>query len=140
MITGSCLCEEIQFKFEAPLLINHCHCSMCRKAHGAAFASFVHVKADNFHWLKGNHLISTYTSPTKNKRCFCGSCGSNVPVVEISENNVIIPAGTLNNDPGIKPSVHIFTSSKAPWFKICDSLPQFAEFPSEKWYRQFEED
>ncbi len=40
-----------------------------------------------------------------------------------------IPIGTLDNDPGIKPSVHIFVASKAPWFEITDSLPQYPEMP-----------
>ena len=37
-----------------------------------------------------------------------------------------IPAGTLDEDPGIRPQGHIFVEFKAPWFEITDSLPQFA--------------
>jgi hypothetical protein len=32
--------------------------------------------------------------------------------------------GTLNNNPGVKPSRHIYVGSKAPWFDITDALPQ----------------
>jgi hypothetical protein len=31
------------------------------------------------------------------------------------------------DDPGIRPSRHIFVGSKAPWFTITDDLPQYAE-------------
>ena len=37
--------------------------------------------------------------------------------------------GTLDDDPGIKPSVHIFVADKAPWFEISDRLPQYTEMP-----------
>jgi hypothetical protein len=31
------------------------------------------------------------------------------------------------DDPGIRPSAHIFVGSKAPWFTITDDLPQYRE-------------
>ena len=37
--------------------------------------------------------------------------------------------GTLDDDPEIKPSPHIYVGSKAPWHEITDKLPQFKEFP-----------
>jgi hypothetical protein len=35
--------------------------------------------------------------------------------------------GTLVDAPRIRPSKHIFVGSKAPWFTITDTLPQFDE-------------
>ena len=43
----------------------------------------------------------------------------------------IIPMGSLDDDPGIRPMRHIFVGSKAPWLAISDALPQFAERPTE---------
>jgi hypothetical protein len=37
--------------------------------------------------------------------------------------------GTLDDDPDIKPCVHIFVASEAPWFEITDSLPQYPKMP-----------
>jgi hypothetical protein len=37
--------------------------------------------------------------------------------------------GTLVDDPGIRPTFHIFVGSKAPWHEITDALPQYAELP-----------
>ncbi|MEW8562531.1 MAG: GFA family protein [Candidatus Thiodiazotropha sp.] len=115
-------------------MMNNCHCSMCRKAHGTAFGSFLHVSTDGFQWISGKEQIKTYRAPNQDDRCFCSNCGSSVPVIE-KDNNVIIPAGTLDSDPGIKPIAHIFTGSKAPWYDITDSLPQFEEFAPEAWIR-----
>jgi len=46
-------------------------------------------------------------------------------VPDDSEEEVGIPAGTLDDDPGIRPQGHIFVEFKAPWFEITDPLPQF---------------
>jgi hypothetical protein len=42
---------------------------------------------------------------------------------------VLIPAGSLDDDPKIRTSSHIFVASRAPWHEITDDLPQFAEGP-----------
>ncbi len=40
-----------------------------------------------------------------------------------------IPAGALDDDPGIRRSLHIWCGSKAPWFEITGDLPRFDENP-----------
>ena len=138
MIHGSCLCGGVRFALDgAPQFINHCHCSMCRKAHGAAFGSFLHAHGGDFRWLSGQSLVENYNSSPGNVRAFCRVCGSNVPVLEGEGAHVIIPAGALDDDPNIRPIVHIHISSKAPWYEITDALPQFAEFPPQEfWSKQ----
>ena len=39
-----------------------------------------------------------------------------------------VALGSLVDDPGIRPTKHIFVGSKAPWFEITDDLPQFDEY------------
>jgi hypothetical protein len=129
MIRGSCLCGQIKYELAGGVeLINHCHCVMCRKAHGAAFGSFLHAASDGFRWLSGENLVERYQSSPGNLRAFCRVCGSNMPVLE-EGGEVNIPAGTLDDDPGVRPIVHLFVGSKAPWFDIEDALPQFNKFP-----------
>lgn len=49
MIHGSCLCGGIKYRITGPLTgARNCHCSMCRKAQGAAFRSRASVKAADF--------------------------------------------------------------------------------------------
>lgn len=127
---GSCACGGIQYELSDNLfVVNHCHCSICRKIHGAAFGTFGHAKAENFRWLRGEDLITSYTSSENNLRNFCRVCGSNVPSVFQETNHVRIPMGTLDDNPSINPCVHIFVASKASWFEIADSLPQYPEMP-----------
>jgi len=134
MIRGSCLCGQVTYHLDGGVeLMNNCHCSMCRKVHGAAFGSFLHASAQGFRWKSGEQLVERYESSAGNVRAFCRVCGSNMPVVE-NGNHVIIPAGTLDDDPGVRPMANIFAGSKAPWFDIEDSLPRFYEFaPDEFW-------
>jgi len=100
---------------------------MCRKVHGAAFGSFIHVDADSFEWLCEKDFIKTYKVQSQDDRNFCTKCGFNVPVVEMVGNNVIVPAGILDTIISIKPMVHIFICSKASWYDIHDDLPKFSE-------------
>jgi hypothetical protein len=128
MITGACLCGGVAWRLDGAIeLINYCHCTMCRRIHGAAFGVFAHARARDFRWLCGATSIKHYESSPGVFRCFCPNCGSSVPVVEADE--VCIPAGGIDGDPGVRPSVHIFVASKAPWHEITDTLPRHAGFP-----------
>jgi len=60
---------------------------------------------------------------------FCRDCGSVMPTVNDAFDIVMIPAGALDQDPGIRPAAHIFVESKASWFDITDDLEQFAAMP-----------
>lgn len=139
MVHGSCLCGQVRFELVGPAqFINHCHCSMCRKAHGSAFGSFLHADGGLFRWVSGELLIQNYQSSPENFRAFCSVCGSNVPVLEDEGGHVIIPAGALDDDPEVRPIVHIHTVSRAPWYEITDALPQFGEFPPEEFWSKYE--
>ena len=111
---------------------------MCRKVHGAAFGSFLHADGAFFRWEAGEALVQSYESSAGTFRSFCRVCGSNVPVLEDEGTHVIIPAGALDDDPGVRPVVHIHTASKAPWYQIADELPQFPEFPAEEFWSKYE--
>ena len=126
MLRGSCLCGSVRYEVRAPLArIVHCHCSMCRKAHGAAFGSYGNVKEQDFALLAGEAEIASHQSSPEVKRTFCRRCGSNLQFISTKRPGTFsLALGTLDDDPGEKPQFHIFVGSKAPWFKIADGLPQ----------------
>ena len=114
MIHGSCLCGQVRFELHGkPQFINHCHCSMCRKVHGAAFGSFLHADGKSFSWAAGHALLAHFESSPGTVRAFCKACGSNLPVLEDEGTHVIIPAGALDDDPDVRPIVHLHTASKS---------------------------
>jgi hypothetical protein len=125
MHTGSCLCGDVAWEVSAPFeWMTHCHCSLCRKAHGTAFSTFVGVDAKAFRWTRGEAGVRGFASSSVLTRTFCGRCGTKLPVRWQSE--VQIPAATLDGDLGVRPGRHIFVASKAPWHEIRDALPRHA--------------
>jgi hypothetical protein len=133
MIRGSCACGAIRFEIDAVRSMTHCHCRACRKLSGSSLATYAHVEKAKFPWVAGQDRIATYESAPGSFRAFCPSCSSCVPGAVPYLETVSVPAGLLDDDPGVKPRLHVFASSKAPWWTIDDGLPQHA-----KWVPGFE--
>ena len=130
MVKGSCLCGGAQYEINGDIkLMANCHCSMCRKHHGAAFVTFVGVNTADFRWVRGEDLLERYQSSPGHIRAFCRVCGSSLPDPDPGATDFYLPAGTLDDDPEARPAAHIFVGSKAPWVEISDELPQFDEYP-----------
>jgi hypothetical protein len=132
MTRATCLCGSVRYEFAAPLTtMAHCHCSMCRKHHGSAFATFVGGPLEGFAWLAGEAQLATYRSSEQGARSFCRTCGAVGPTLLPEMGVALAPAGNLESDPGIRPQCHMFATSKAAWFEITDLLPQHAGYPPE---------
>ena len=109
----------------------NCHCSMCRKAQGAAFRSRASLNVSDLEWVQGENLITFYESSPGNHRGFCRVCGSPIVSKFGGASHYGLALGTLDDDPGVQPQLHVHVASKAPWFTITDDLPQFPVGP--KW-------
>jgi hypothetical protein len=134
MIRGSCLCGELRFEISGALSgASHCHCTMCRKAHGAAFGTYAAARAADFRVVSGEDRIARYCSSAGIVRTFCARCGSTLHgLSESNPETVDIVLGVLDDDPGVRPASHIFVASKAPWHEITDRLPQHATRPGKR--------
>ena len=131
MLRGSCLCGGVRYEISGPLVgALNCHCSMCRKAHGAAFRSRAGVRAADFRWTQGEKLVTWYETSPGTHRGFCRVCGAKLlSRFDFAAKWYGLPLGTLDDDPGVKPGMHVFVDYKAPWFEITDPLPQHPEWP-----------
>lgn len=127
---GSCLCGSVAWEGSGPgELVHHCHCGICRKISGMPFTTVGGYPAADFRFVRGTDRIRAYRSSPRSERCFCGSCGSNVPGAPF-DGTVWVPFGTIEGDPGSRPLAHIFVASKAPWYTIPDDgLPRFDTYP-----------
>jgi len=129
MIRGSCQCGGIKFEIERVSVMTNCHCSVCRKTTGASFATYAHVRAHRFKLLSGEELVNPgYEWIPGHARSFCGRCGSPAPKFIEVNNFVSVPAGLLEGDPVVRPSMHVFASSKVPWVDLLDDLPRHQEW------------
>jgi hypothetical protein len=128
VLSGSCLCGSIRYEIDAPLgPIGHCHCRTCRKTHSAAFATTARVPRESFRYVSGGERVAHFESSPGKKRFFCPRCGSHLVAAWDDAPDVIVRVGSLDDDPGARPVVHIWTSERAPWHAITDSLPQLDE-------------
>ena len=126
-LRGACLCGAVTYEVTGPLVdADHCHCSKCRRHHGAAFATYAGVEPGHFRWVRGQDLVRIYESAAGAGWCFCSVCGSSLGGSDQGE-ITSITLGTVEGDPGIRPASHIFVGSKACWYEISDELEQFDE-------------
>lgn len=131
MISGSCLCGGVRFRIErAAGPFELCHCHRCRKRSGAAAFPTIRVSRADYTLLSGRELIRSYDAPVlyrppAYRSSFCGRCGSPVPPAEPEGDALEIPAGLLDDDPGLRPDKHIFVEFVPPWDAIADDLPRY---------------
>lgn len=127
---GQCLCGSIQYEVDQiEPKMGHCHCTMCRKFHGAAFATYAEAKIEKFRWLSGEHLLKRYLASNGTTRQFCGTCGASMTFSPSNDLGQVIEfaLGTLESDIEHRPDVHIFTDNAASWFELNDELPQYTQ-------------
>jgi len=127
MITGHCECARVSYEIDGDINdFSHCHCSQCRRLHGAAFATYAGVARQDFRYVSGEASLKIYASSASHDRVFCAECGSNIMVAIDSEpNEFYISMGTVDGNPECPPAYHIYVGSKAPWHEIDDDLPKY---------------
>ena len=130
-LVGSCLCGSVRYEITAPLQnAEHCHCSMCRKAHGAAFSTNSVVATEALIVTSGVDFISEYESSPNRRKCFCSNCGSQLFIRRLDKPEfTVVTLGTIDDDAHARPERHVFVASKASWYDISDALPQFKIYP-----------
>lgn len=124
---GSCLCGRVGFTVDAQIDdVSHCHCSMCRKAHGAACGTYANVPVSAHRFTRGESLLRVYRSSATVERLFCSQCGSPMlwrdPVR--FPGIASFPLGSLDTPVVVARQRHIFVGSKAPWHEIADRWPR----------------
>lgn len=130
MYHGSCLCGEVTFTINNEIKdIVCCHCSLCRKAQGSAFATNANVKMKDFNFVSGESNLSSYRSSETQTKLFCKTCGS--PIISkntLTPDTIRIRLGSIETDIVERPEAHIFVASKANWEDISDNIPQYDEY------------
>lgn len=135
VVQGGCLCGEVAYEIRGNLgIFQYCHCSRCRKFTGSVHAANLIVTPDQFQWLKGEEFVGRHELKDAKHfaTCFCRKCGSSLPWITKTQKAIVIPAGTLDGDPGIRPAQNIFWGSKACWYEDANSLIKYEELPDRK--------
>ncbi|OZG72953.1 ribulose phosphate epimerase [Hahella sp. CCB-MM4] len=118
MYQGSCLCGSVSYELKSPpKAVTNCHCNMCQKQHGTAFATYGSVPLKDLVYLKGREMLVAYESSSGITRKFCGTCGSSV---EWSGNSkfpdwVSIAIGTLDTPLTVNRIKDVHPDTKVCW-------------------------
>ena len=126
-LTGGCLCGAVRFEVKTPTKwCAHCHCSLCRRAHGAAFVTWFGVERPNFELVSGTDALAWYQSSGEARRGFCGRCGS--PLFFESERwaeEVHIALAHMDGPIDREPKAHVFYDAHVDWVVLGDELSRF---------------
>jgi hypothetical protein len=121
---GGCLCGAVRWRATgAPKNVNHCHCEMCRRAGGSAFATWATFAAENFSYTKG--APTWRQSSSFARRGFCASCGSALHWQHLQHpDSIDVTVGTADNPSALLPREHLWTESQIAWLHFADDLPR----------------
>lgn len=125
---GQCLCGAIGYAVErlaGPIV--HCHCRTCRKAHASPFGASAQVARGHFKWTRGAERLTAYELTPGKKRWFCSGCGTHLMAEWVTDPEVILRAATLDDDPGVRPILHMWVSHDVPWLTAPEGVPRYPE-------------
>ena len=123
-VSGSCFCGAVQFEIELPTeFCGHCHCSMCRRPHGASFVTWTGVPPERFRITAGEHDIVRFRSSERGTRSFCRHCGSQM-ICQIEPDMIDIALASLHGKIDREPEAHYYYDSRAEWTRVNDDLPK----------------
>lgn len=124
---GGCLCGRVRFTVRPPVrFCAHCHCDNCRRAHGAAFVTWVGVKEDQLTFESGEDALVRYTTATEAFRTFCRDCGTTMFYAGPRwAGEVHIARGCIDDDADLPVTAHAYVDHRAPWIEILDDLPRY---------------
>jgi hypothetical protein len=122
--TGGCLCGTVRFEVEGPTKwAAHCHCGLCRKAHGSAFVTWFGVSDEQFRFTSGKAEVGWYASTAEARRGFCRTCGSTIFFTSERWAGQIHLALAYMDDPiDREPTAHVFYDNRVPWIALGDDL------------------
>lgn len=127
LVSGACLCGAVRFEVELPTLFcGHCHCTMCRRAHGAGYVTWFGAPYDRFGIVAGEGQLTRYQSSDHGTRSFCARCGSSL-FCESTQHpgHLDIVLANMSGAIDRAPEFHVFFSDRADWVRLPDDgLPR----------------
>jgi hypothetical protein len=130
--SGSCLCGAVRFEIEGQFERFYlCHCAHCRKDSGSAHAANLFSSTARLKWVSGQDKVAQFKlASTQHSRSFCSICGSALPNIQLNGALLVVPAGSLNTEVGLRPDAHIFVSSRAGWDHGLEAVPMVDRLPA----------
>lgn len=110
--TGRCLCGAVTYRTSGePVRVGLCHCAMCRKSTGSAYAA-VAVFEPGQVAVQGE--TARFTARRWERR-FCPGCGTQLFVASEADGILDVMLGTLDDPGAFVPTYEIHCAAALPW-------------------------
>jgi len=121
---GGCQCGGVRYAFYvAPENAHACHCRMCQRATGGAFALLAGAKRGDFAWTHGQP--SFFASSNLAQRGFCGACGTPLSFAYNREDaRLYVTIGSLDAPEAVPVIRQYGVEGKLGWVRFCEDTPQ----------------
>lgn len=137
-VAGRCLCGKVCFEIDFPARWAwHDHSSASRRAHGAAYATYVGSWRKRFRITRGMGEIARFEDKVaKTVRSFCARCGTPLFYERArSPHMVNIPRALFLSRTGRQPLYHIGIEEKQEWAYAGEPLAPLKGYPGVVWER-----
>lgn len=115
---------------DAPPAIYCCHCHVCQRATGSAFAAQAVVPVSALSVAGSTVTAAVMTDGRVSVQHFCGACHARFYNTNSARPDVaIVRAGTLDRSEELECRAHIFTDYRQRWVVIWDDVPHWPEAP-----------
>jgi len=138
-VAGQCLCGGVRFEIDFPARWAwHDHSSESRRAHGAAYATYVGSWRSRFRIIAGLSAITRFEDKAAGTvRSFCARCGTPLFYERTrSPHMVNIPRALFQNRTGREPRYHIGIEELQEWAYTGEPLAPLKGFPGVVWERR----
>ena len=135
---GRCLCGKVAFEIDTPARWAwHDHTAASRRAHGAAYATYVGSWRKRFRIIKGQTLIARFEDDAAGAvRSFCKHCGTPLFYERArSPHMVNISRALFTSRTGRQPLYHIGITEMQEWTYTGEPLVPLKGFPGVVWQR-----
>jgi hypothetical protein len=124
--TGGCQCGAVRYAlYVAPQNAHACHCRMCQRAVGGAFALLAGAPKADFAWTRGEPAF--FASSSLAKRAYCRDCGTPLSFAyDLPEARFYVTIGSLDEPGAVPIGIQYGIESRWPWVRFCEGLPEEA--------------
>src|ERR1700722_1783908 len=137
-ISGRCLCGAVELQIDVPAFWAwHDHSAASRRAHGAAYATYIGCWRKHARVVKGRRSIVRFDdTKTDSTRSFCSRCGT--PLLyerKRSPHMVNIPRALFSGRTGREPRYHVAIEEPQDWTYTGNRLIPLKGYPVIVWER-----
>jgi hypothetical protein len=137
-VRGACLCGAVEIEIKYPAFWAwHDHSEASRRAHGAAYATYVGCWRRNVRITRGKRSLTSFDDErTNSRRSFCCCCGTPILFERARRARMVdIPRALFNTRTGREPRYHRHIDELRDWAYTGQKLVPLKGYPGVVWER-----